>query len=120
MNRSAPRTARRALEHGVHLALFAGLLASGALLVAGLVVGLATHDVGPESPPPGLFTLIADAVGGHAVALIDLGVLVLMATPALRVVVLFSGWWLARERRFALVAASVLALLVASVFLGAR
>jgi uncharacterized membrane protein len=109
---------RRALERAVHRSLLAGLLLSGFLLVVGLVIALTAHEGRGTGPPPPLAALIADALTGRGLAVLDLGLLILMATPAVRVAVLVVGWWMAGEKRFAVVAATVLALLAASFVLG--
>lgn len=115
----AGRRARaRGLEHAVHRSLLAGLVASGILLVAGLAIVLATGEQRGAGPPPPLATLLARAGAGRGVAIVDVGLLTLMITPALRVAVLGIGWARARQLRFALVAATVLALLGVSVLLG--
>jgi hypothetical protein len=112
------RPRARGLERAVHRSLLGGLLASGLLLVAGLAIVLATGEQRGAGPPPPFATLLAGAAAGRGVAIVDVGLLILMLTPALRVAVLGFGWARARELRFALVAASVLALLVVSVLLG--
>jgi len=54
---------------------------------------------------------------GNGVAWMELGVLMLLATPVLRVIVLAIGWSLQRDGRMALVALVVLLLLAVSVVL---
>ena len=109
---------RRELEHYVHRSLLTGLLTSGSLLVLGLLIALSAHEVRGPGPPPSLAVTFSDALVGRGLAIVDLGLLILMATPAVRVGVLAIGWWLAGEKRFAIVAAAVLALLAASFALG--
>jgi uncharacterized membrane protein len=106
------------LERAVHFTLLVGLLASAALLLA----GLGRIVVAPESPPdllhPAASALLRAGLRGDGVALAELGLWVLVATPVLRVAVLLVGWAVAGEGRFAVVAAAVLALLAASAWLG--
>ncbi len=108
------------LEHWVHLCLLAGLLFSGALLIVGLGVTLFSDQPRPlpGEPPPPLHLLIRAALAGNGVALADLGMLVLIATPILRVAVLAVGWGMTGNRRFMAVSLVVLALLAVSFFLG--
>jgi uncharacterized membrane protein len=112
------RAHTRRLEHWVHYSLLVGLLLSGLLLIAGLAMALARHEVQPAGPPVPLAVVLRGALSGDGVACLNLGLLALMLTPVLRVCVLVVGWSLAGERHFALVALSVLALLGLSVVLG--
>jgi uncharacterized membrane protein len=115
-----PATSRQsALKHLVHFVLLWGVLLSGALLLLGLAFSLAQGHPWPEPKPPRLSSLVDRALRGDGTALVDLGVLVLLGTPALRVAVLMVGWRLGGSRRFAVVACVVLALLSLSVWLGA-
>lgn len=106
------------LEHWVHWSLLAGLVLSASLLALGLVVSLMGGQPRPLGPPPAVSTILVGAWHGRGVNLIDLGLLVLMGTPVLRVAVLLLGWLLDRDIRFAAVAFTVLSLLVLSVVLG--
>jgi len=106
------------LERGVHLTLVLGLLASAALLLGGLARSLVESAPQPDLLHAGARALLRGALRGDGVALEELGLWVLVATPVLRVAVLLVGWAVAGERRFAAVAAAVLALLVASASLG--
>jgi uncharacterized membrane protein len=106
------------LEHWVGRTLLAGLIASGLLLVPGLVIVLVTAAPRPEGAPPALGELLRRGLAGDGVALLDLGLLTLMGTPVLRVAVLAVGWWWEGDRRFASVALAVLALLCFSFAIG--
>ena len=102
----------------VQITLATGLLIGALLLLAGVIVVLVKHEPRPNEPPPGIRALIEGAGNGEGVALLDLGLLVLILTPLLRVVVLGSGWALERQWRFALVALVVLILLSLSLVIG--
>jgi hypothetical protein len=102
----------------VHRVLLTGVVAAGLLLATGLVVAVAGGRPRPVGPPASVHTLPARLAAGDGVALIELGVLVLVLTPAVRVSVLAAGWALAGECRSAAVAVAVLALLGLSVWLG--
>ncbi len=112
-----PRDPAR-LAHWVHRVLLTGVLAAGALLSTGLVLAIAGGHPRPVGSPAPIHTLPGRLSAGDGVALIELGLLVLVLTPALRVAILAVGWALAGDRRAAAVAGAVLALLTLSVWLG--
>lgn len=109
---------RRTLEVAVHRALLAGLALSVTLLTIGLALAVGGDQPRRTGPPPALAEVLRGAVRGLGRDWIDLGLLALIATPGLRVIVLGIGWAIERQWRFAAVAATVLALLVASLLLG--
>ena len=106
------------LAHRVHRALLAGVVAAGLLMAAGLGVALVRHQPRPVGRPDPIQSLPARLAAGDGVALIELGLLVLTLTPALRVAVRAAGGAAAGDRRAAAVAGTVLALLALSVWLG--
>jgi Protein of unknown function (DUF1634) len=106
------------IRRWVHLSLLVGLVLSGLLMAGGLVLALVFDQPRPVGAPPATGTLLRRAIGGDGLALMDLGMLALMATPVLRVAVLTVGWCLERDWRFAAVAAVVLGLLGLSLALG--
>lgn len=112
-----PETSQR-LDWAVHISLLGGLLLSASLLVLGAARVLASHQPHAETRPEGAVIIFTKAARGDGVAILDLGVLILMLTPVLRVVVLAVGWLASREWRFGLIALTVLALLVTSILLG--
>jgi hypothetical protein len=106
------------LEKVVHWTLLGGVIASAGLLAYGLVLVLASHAPRAEAVhDPG--ALLRLALRGNGVAVLDLGLIVLMLTPAARVVVLGLGWLVRRQWHMALVAVAVAALLSLSIALGA-
>jgi hypothetical protein len=115
---SSPESGR--INHWVHWTLLAGLAASTLLLATGLFAALRSGQPRPETRPPSIAILVEHAARGDGVALLNLGVLLLILTPAGRVTVLGVGWLLQREWRFAAIAFSVLALLVFSMLTGVR
>ena len=99
------------LEHWVHWTLLSGLLRERS--VPDRRPGRHPRPPRggpPRSDPPRPGPCSADRSDGDvSTLLLELGLLVLMATPVLRVVALAVGWTLAGEYRFALVAFVVLA-----------
>jgi hypothetical protein len=108
------------LEHWVHRSLLAGLIVSGLLMAAGLTLTLSRNEPRPEGKPPSLVSLVHDAAREDGVGLMQLGLLVLMVTPVLRVLVLAVGWSLERRWTFMAVAMTVMTLLAVSLVLGVR
>jgi hypothetical protein len=106
------------LARWVHRILLTGVLAAGLLLAIGLVVVVAAGNPRPIGPPAPVQSMPARLGAGDGVAMIELGLLVLVLTPCMRVVVLAVGWGIAGDRRDAVVAAIVLGLLGLSVWLG--
>lgn len=106
------------LQRWVHRSLLIGLVVSALLLAAGLLA--ATRVPRPEDSqmPQPIGALVRSALLGEGEALMTLGLLALMATPVIRVGVLAAGWSVEGELRFAAVAAAVLILLGASLYLG--
>lgn len=111
---SRPRdTASRAAA----AALRAGTGASVLLILAGLAAALLRHEPLPDRAPQAA-ELLRDALAGRPDGLLTLGLVLLLATPALRVVVL--AWQFARRREWTMfaVSAAVLCVLGASVLAG--
>ena len=110
---------RRDLNEVVHGVLIIGLVVSTALMLAG--VGLALLD---QRDLPTVVPDIGDVVG-RVLALrpsgfLALGLLVLIATPILRVIGSIGAFLYERDWRFAGVTTLVLAVLIVSLLLGRR
>lgn len=84
--------------------LFGGLAVSTALLLAGLVASWLVSWQGM-------------VLGMPATALARIGLIVLIATPVLRVLVSVIGFILERDRLYALITAAVLGIVLASLLL---
>jgi len=100
----------------VQLLLRTGLLLAAALIAVGLALAalhgrLVTHPVSPAEIP----SLLG---AGRPTGFMALGILVLLATPILRVLFLVVGFALDRDWRFAAVALGVALLLAAGILLG--
>ena len=90
-----------------------------ALLLAVGVVWVALDPSVPIQVGPGMpFRILGEQLAtGNPYALMQLGLLVLLATPLLRVVVAAGTFWRIRERRYTVVALLVLLSVAASVWL---
>ena len=94
--------------------LLFGVAASLALMVAGYALVLAEHVDARHAWLP-LWDVIPHALAGDPRGILDLGLVVLFATPTLRVVAAIALFAAERERRYALIATTVLLLLALSV-----
>jgi uncharacterized membrane protein len=106
------------LSWAVHISLLSGLLISAGLLILGATRILTLHESRAEQQPAGVVSILANAKAGDGVAILNLGLLILMLTPVLRVAVLAVGWLIDREWRFGVIAVCVFALLMTSLILG--
>jgi uncharacterized membrane protein len=107
------------LARAVHWTLLVGLICSGLLLMVGLFLALLTDQLRTALPVIHVMTLVWLILQFNGVAYLQLGILLLLFTPILRVIVLAIGWSLQRDGRMALVALVVLGLLTVSIVLGA-
>lgn len=112
----APPHGSRGERRVVQLLLRTGLLLAAALIAAGLGLAalhghLVTHAVSVSELP-------ALLRAGRPSGFMALGILVLLATPILRVLFLIGGFALDRDWRFSAVAAGVALFLLAGILLG--
>lgn len=95
-----------------------GSILSAALMLAGVLWLLQETDrpmqVGPPMPLP---FLVGQLRGGNPYAIMQTGLLLLLLTPLLRLGAAALSFWMGRERRYALVSLTVLAVILVSVFL---
>lgn len=108
---------RAAEERGRHIVgrvLRAGLVVASLLMVAGVLGKALTTDA--STPALELRRLLTPPTAADG--LLSGGVLVLAATPFVRVLVLAAVWARIRDWRFVITAGVVLALLVAATLLG--
>ena len=102
------------------------LTAAAVVLVGGIIFllrhGLAAPDVkafhGEPSELRSVGGIIAGVLAGHGRGLIQLGLLLLIATPVARVVLLAFGFALQRDRLYAIVSVVVLTVLLYGLFGG--
>jgi uncharacterized membrane protein len=105
-----PGTRRGGLESVLARVLTIGTYASIALVAIGLVLLVAGGGSPLDSGPPlRLATLGADLAAGRPEAFLWLGILAVLGTPALRVAGALVGFWRGGERRMALIALLILA-----------
>ena len=105
------------LEHTIARLLTIGTYLSIALLVIGLCLKLATGVESSVGPAFDLTRLVPDLLGLKPEGFLWLGLLVVVATPAARVVASLIGYLRRGEQRMAIVAALILLVIGASVAL---
>ena len=118
----------RGIERIVSLILRSGVLISGTVVFLGGLFFLARHgaervDYHSFHKQP-IFDrlvhgIIAGALAGRARSMIQLGVLLLMATPIARVAFSIVGFALERDRLYVVITSVVLAILLYSLMAGA-
>ena len=87
---------------------------SAALLIAGLVVTIMRGEDFPTHVDS--FDGIAAAItDGRTTAIVDLAILVMMATPLLAALIVTRGFFASGDRRYGMISIGVLAILVTSV-----
>ena len=110
--------AEQRLDKIAGVALLCGALLSFILTLVGLV-GLTLHPEGNSLRGLPVANVLRMAAHPKPAGILSLGVLVLMATPFLRVLIAVAGFVILRWWRFAIVSAVVLALLLVSFFVAA-
>lgn len=109
--RDLDRTIARLLTGGTYLSI--GLLAIGVVLMA--INGVSPRAGGPSFDPA---RLAADLVAVKPAGFLWLGLVVALATPLGRVAASLVGYVAGGERRMALIAAAILAVVSLAVILG--
>ncbi len=118
-----PAVSDEAVEHTLSRLLQLGVLASACVVLAGGVLYLIEH--GAEPPHHETFTgeptdlthvfgIVKAAAAGRGRGLIQLGLLILIATPVSRVAFALYAFARQRDRTYVVITAFVLALLIAS------
>jgi uncharacterized membrane protein len=116
--RTAPGPeAPASLEHTIARLLTIGTYLSIALLIVGLGLRLATGGGPSVGPVFDLTRLVPDLLGLKPEGFLWLGLVVVVATPAARVVASLVGYLRRGEPRMAIVAALILLVIAASVTL---
>ena len=122
------RVTDRGIEQMVSVLLRTGVLLSGAVVVAGAIYFLLRHHAEPADfshfhgeplSNRSLHGIIAGAISLRARSIIQAGILMLIATPVLRVVFSLIGFAMERDRAFVVITAVVLCALLVSLISGA-
>jgi uncharacterized membrane protein len=113
----AAHRAPTGVERIVRLALLVGIGASVALMAAGLVLVVVRGQTIPSSVTPAA-DLPHGLVAMEAAAYLSLGLMVLIATPFVRVMGSIVGFAREGDRRYVLVTSTVFALMCLGVLLG--
>jgi len=107
------------LEHAIRAGLLGGVVLAGLAMAAGLGLVFMNGEHGNGKETAGTVRgLFGRALNGDGLGLLELGILVLIFTPMLRVAMLAIGWSISRQFRFAASALAVLAMLLTSLWLG--
>lgn len=122
-----PKIGDRDIERMVSIVLRIGVMVAGAVVLAGGVFYLLHHggeraDHHTFESQPEIDRMVtkifAGALSLRARSIIQLGVLVLIATPILRVALALVGFALERDRTYTIVTLVVLCVLVGSLIAG--
>jgi uncharacterized membrane protein len=125
---SLPRISDRSIERMVSVVLRSGVLLSACVVLAGGIYYLIRHGEeladyrtfrGTPSVDRYIGQIVESAVQLRARSIIQAGILLLIATPILRVAVSLAGFALEREGKYVAITAIVLLVLLYSVISGA-
>jgi uncharacterized membrane protein len=115
------------LDKVVSVVLRSGVFLSAALVLAGGIAFLASHrqDIpdfhkfhAEPTPLSSIHGVVRGAFALHPLYIIQLGLLILIATPVVRVLTCAAGFAFERDWTYAIVSSIVLALLIAGVGFG--
>lgn len=104
-------------DESLHKLLLIGLYLSVTLILFGLGLALFTHQTISDKVFP-LQSLVSGALAMNASSFLSLGLLVLIATPIIRVVTSFISFLVEKDWRFAAITLVVLATVLVSIILG--
>lgn len=104
-------------DESLHKLLLIGLYLSVALILFGLGLALFTHQNVPEAVFP-LQSLFTGLLSLNAGSYLSLGLLVLIATPIIRVITSFISFLVEKDWRFAAITLVVLTTVLVSILLG--
>lgn len=123
-----PKVTDRSIEKMISVVLRAGVLISGSIVLAGGIYYLLRHGSQVENYHVFHGTAASDrivpqivrgAISLRARSIIQFGLLLLIATPILRVAFSLAGFAIERDRVYVLITAIVLAVLLYSLISGA-
>ncbi len=102
------------LNRTMHLVLITGLVLSFGTMTAGLIM----YALNPiEGSTLSLDGIVDGIVRGSPIAVIDLGIVLLIATPMVRIIAAGIAFSLEKDYRFVGVSVFVLAMIVLAVFI---
>jgi uncharacterized membrane protein len=101
----------------IRIVLLVGMFLSVTVMIIGLIL-FAFSEGTWENIPLSLTQIFEGIVEGNPIAFIDLGILLLIATPLTRVLAALVVFTINRERRFVLVAVMVLAVVGIAIVVG--
>jgi len=113
----ASQVERRDVNALVHRVLIIGLAISSVLMVAGLLLDVWLNRQVPTAVPS-ISEAISRVLTGRPSGLLALGLLVLIATPIVRVLGAVVAFAYARDWRYAAISLTVLVIVITSVLLG--
>lgn len=108
---------KRDLDRIIHSLLVWGVWLSSAIMLFGLGVAAVTGQAIPSSVPP-IQQVIPQALALQTGGILALGLLILIATPILRVVSSIFAFLYERDWRYALITFIVFLIVIASIYLG--
>lgn len=108
---------KRDVEMILHALLIWGVALSSAVMLVGLLVAVITGQPVPESVPP-FREIIPQVLALQPGGILALGLLILIATPILRVVSSIFTFIYERDWRYALITFIVFLIVLGSIFLG--
>lgn len=105
----------------VQVVMTIGVVLSFVLLVWGSILFLVSGKAEPATAAPGhIIAILEGAAKLDPIATINLGLFVLLMVPVTRVVAAMIAFIIQRDRKYALIALIVLAVLAASTLVGRR
>ncbi|MBE3571770.1 MAG: DUF1634 domain-containing protein [Moorella humiferrea] len=109
-----------AVEDFISQSLRWGVVVSAIIIATGLVLYLLTGDSGYPAGffPASIPQVLKDVASFKSFAIIDLGLLLLIATPIFRVAASIIAFIFDRDRPYVLITTYVLAMLILSLLLG--
>jgi uncharacterized membrane protein len=102
------------MNRTMYLVLVTGMVLSFSIMVIGLLMYAASPTEGGALPLDKIFDGI---VHGNSIAVIDLGIVILIATPLVRIIAAGITFGLEKDYRFVGIAVFVLAMIILAVFI---
>jgi uncharacterized membrane protein len=102
------------LNRTMYLVLVTGMVLSFSIMVIGLVMYAISPTEGTTLP---MDKILDGIVQGNPIAVIDLGIVLLIATPLVRIIAAGITFGLERDYRFLGIAVFVLAMIVLAIFI---